>query len=181
MHSTEPRKTYRDVIDKQKKEIMEHNTKTFANISVGIHGVELPKFENNIGTREFWKAGNCPNIIHSERSSHVMNNETNKPKLRNPSLEENASINRVHFLKNDKKELPEKIGEIKKFDSNEYKRNINKIKSRQNWTSTVERFMPKVTPNDGVNSTEARKEIEPLYSSFSPNKKFIDNVQTPKT
>ena len=41
-----PTKTKRDVDDQRKQEIIDNLTKKYGQVTVGIHGQELPKFAN---------------------------------------------------------------------------------------------------------------------------------------
>ncbi len=47
--------TYRDVEEKRRREIVEHNSRVFAKEIVGVHGHELPKFAESAKTLEYWK------------------------------------------------------------------------------------------------------------------------------
>ena len=40
-----------------KKEMVDYNIKTFGNISIGIHGREIPKLAASTDTVEYWKLG----------------------------------------------------------------------------------------------------------------------------
>ena len=48
-----PGKTYSEIQEKMRKEVLEHNKTTFAKVVVGIHGGELPKFAEE--RQEYWK------------------------------------------------------------------------------------------------------------------------------
>lgn len=45
--------TIKDIKEKVKKETNDYNQNTFYNISIGVHGKELPKFTDNL--KEYWK------------------------------------------------------------------------------------------------------------------------------
>ena len=50
-----PTKTKKDVDDFRKQEIIDNLTKKYGQVTVGIHGQELPKFANSEQTKEFWR------------------------------------------------------------------------------------------------------------------------------
>ena len=47
-------KTYAEIKEKMRLETNEYNQKVFSNITIGVHGKELPKFSDN--QKEFWKS-----------------------------------------------------------------------------------------------------------------------------
>lgn len=35
--------------------MLDYNMKTFGRVAIGVHGKELPKFQNDETTKEWWK------------------------------------------------------------------------------------------------------------------------------
>ena len=55
LYSTEERKTYTKIKEKQKKEANDYNIKTFSKQTLGVHGHDLPQFSKNENLKFFWK------------------------------------------------------------------------------------------------------------------------------
>ena len=52
-----PGKTKADIVNERKQQVIDNLTKKYGNVTVGIHGQELPKFNNSAEReqREWWK------------------------------------------------------------------------------------------------------------------------------
>jgi hypothetical protein len=50
--------TYKKIVEDRKKEMLENNIKVFGKVSIGVHGVELPKFSEEEGMKEWWTLKN---------------------------------------------------------------------------------------------------------------------------
>lgn len=48
-------KTQKTMEEESKKQLIDSMTVKFGNVTVGIHGQELPKFSETQDTQEFWK------------------------------------------------------------------------------------------------------------------------------
>ena len=46
--------TYKKIVEERKKKEVEYNMNTFGNVSIGIHGKELPKFSENKTGQKWW-------------------------------------------------------------------------------------------------------------------------------
>lgn len=62
--------TINKIKEKEKKENNEYNSKTFSNLSIGVHGKELPKFSGTLN--EFWKARNGYKESPAHNSNLIM-------------------------------------------------------------------------------------------------------------
>jgi len=60
------RKTKDILITKRKQEMLENNMKVFGNVSIGIHGKELPKYHKSIN--EWWQTRKGFNLQPKEIS-----------------------------------------------------------------------------------------------------------------
>ena len=49
-------KTYGDIKIQNRQDNIKYNNKVFGNTSIGIHGKDLPQFNENL--KEYWKQGN---------------------------------------------------------------------------------------------------------------------------
>jgi hypothetical protein len=47
--------TYKKIVEERKKEMLENNVKVFGKVSIGVHGMELPKFSEEDDKKEYWK------------------------------------------------------------------------------------------------------------------------------
>lgn len=67
MQKDNPR--FMDKIERFKQENLEHYSKTFGNIAIGVHGKELPKFSEN--DKEWWRHSRgyeeCPAFINTKQ------------------------------------------------------------------------------------------------------------------
>ena len=55
LYSTEERKTYTKIKEKNRKDANDYNIKTFSKQTLGVHGHDLPKFSENEKLKYFWK------------------------------------------------------------------------------------------------------------------------------
>jgi len=81
-----------------------------------------------------------------------------------------------------KNEVTQKPTEVNLFTGEPIKRDIN-ITKRAKFTATLEKFKKREPGayEEPRNPTIAKKDNEPLYSSFSPNKIFVDPLTNIKT
>ncbi|CAG9331101.1 unnamed protein product [Blepharisma stoltei] len=65
-------KSFKEIIEKQKKEDFEHHAQTFVNYKLGVHGKELPSFSENC--KEYWEfsQGYTPSPTHTTLSKLKM-------------------------------------------------------------------------------------------------------------
>jgi hypothetical protein len=47
--------TKKDIDDRRKQEMIEDMTKKYGNQTVGVHGMELPKFSETHASKAWWK------------------------------------------------------------------------------------------------------------------------------
>lgn len=50
-----PTKTLRSITEERKKAMIEENMEKFGRISIGVHGIELPKFNVCDDTKQYWR------------------------------------------------------------------------------------------------------------------------------
>lgn len=70
-------KTKKLIDEERKQQMIENMTQKFGNVTVGIHGQELPKFSQDSTTKEFWKFSQTFNDLPAWSSSIEMK-ENNK-------------------------------------------------------------------------------------------------------
>ncbi len=58
--------------DQRKRDMVAHMTKTFGNVTVGIHGQELPKFSSDVDKKEWWKSSQTFNPSPTYQSANEM-------------------------------------------------------------------------------------------------------------
>jgi len=54
-HKEHPGMTKKDIDDRRKQEMIEDMTKKYGNQTVGVHGMELPKFSETNESKAWWK------------------------------------------------------------------------------------------------------------------------------
>ena len=147
-------KTYKEVTEKQKKEILEQNMKTFNNVRIGVHGKELPKFTDNSKVQEYWKFRT--NVTFTKRDKN------NTTRINNSFLSTPRSIREIektYVAIKKKNDIPNKINDVKNYDLLQ-SIDRGKTKIRPRWTSTIIQI---------CNNTPVLKE-EILDSTLKPNK-----------
>jgi len=72
--------TFADKIDGFKKDNLKHFSQTFGNITIGVHGKELPKFQKN--NKEWWKSAKGYNQSPNYQSAIHMSEDKNEFKVR---------------------------------------------------------------------------------------------------
>lgn len=160
----------------------EYNTKTFGNVPIGVHGKELPKFQDDPSIREYWKLNNSYTedpAIQSRKKLIQKNKFWAKPdeiSLADTKTEPPPSdpFKLTHLRKNKKEEKMIKINEINAFKGE----SIESIPRAHitRWSDSYQKFnIIKSNPRQEDKTEELIKnEEEPLYSSFAADKVFID-------
>jgi hypothetical protein len=54
-HKEQSGMTKKDIDDRRKQEMIEDMTKKYGNQTVGVHGMELPKFSETHASKAWWK------------------------------------------------------------------------------------------------------------------------------
>eukprot|EP00826_Nyctotherus_ovalis_P018824 TRINITY_DN1569_c0_g1_i6.p1 TRINITY_DN1569_c0_g1~~TRINITY_DN1569_c0_g1_i6.p1 ORF type:complete len:178 (+),score=10.74 TRINITY_DN1569_c0_g1_i6:138-671(+) len=103
-------KTYSEVIERQKKDMLEHSMKTFNRVMQGVHGRELPKFAENPEATRYWKLKTNSNVTLSERryEKDYRDNSTRVRKAKNDSVK--LEITYVPIKKN--RQVSNKINDM---------------------------------------------------------------------
>ena len=71
--------TFTDIKENFKKSNLEHYSKTFGNITIGVHGKELPKFQAS--KEKWWEKQNGYNYFPKYQSSQYMQQDRNPFKV----------------------------------------------------------------------------------------------------
>ena len=159
LYSTEDRKTYTKIKEKQKKEANEFNIKTFSKQTLGVHGHELPKFSENENLKYFWKNKDdyCENPKFKSHREYTESIKYYKPPGEDLYLNEHRDedpkwvdpFKKEHYPLEKKKEknLITNLNEINIFNNFDPKVTTNfeynpKQKHVVRWTSLVNQFAP---------------------------------------
>ena len=180
----EGRKTYDQIVETRKREMLENNMKVFGNVSIGIHGKELPKFKQNMA--EWWKIRSGYNGQPKESSLVRMKQNmkfwaktediiiadmqnTQPP----PDIFKETYVKKK--TKNQIAENPNKLNSVKHKSSNAFGANSQRPKKEYRWTSIENQFAERSNKFTAeVDKARAeRSDYEPLYSSFHPTGTFI--------
>ena len=174
-----------------KKEMITYNMKTFGNVAIGIHGKELPKFADRPESRQYWKRDNSyveePKIqswlklrqsqkYWAKPDLMLLNKTSDEPGPADP-------FKTVYVPKPKKVEICQKVNELNLFENQPTGDAAAKRPAR--WTATVQKFMKQdkgaYEEDPGNRSSLVKQEMEPLYSSFSPDKVFADPLTKSRT
>jgi hypothetical protein len=177
-------------VAERKKAMIESNMKTFGNVSIGIHGKELPKFADHPALHQYWKAGNSTYIAEPGVKSRVELTQTRKYWAK-PDAIYLSDVNgetappdpfkTTHVALAKKPDVCPKVNEVNLFTQEPEDPACSFLPKRQaRWTSTVQRYAAD-SPTVLAQPTDKRvsavkKEQQPLYSSFSPNEEFVDPI-----
>ena len=159
LYSTEERKTYTKIKEKNRKEANEYNIKTFSKQTLGVHGHDLPQFSKNEKLKYFWKNKEdyCENPKYQSQREYLESIKYYKPPGEDLYLNEHRDespkwidpFKKEHFPLEKKKEknLITNLNEInifhnfdptvvKELDYNPKQKHIVR------WTSVVHQFAP---------------------------------------
>ena len=159
LYSTEERKTYTKIREKQKREANEFNIKTFSKQTLGVHGHELPKFSENEKVKFFWKNkdGYCENPKFKSQREYIESIKYYKPPGEDLYLNEHRDeapkwidpFKKEHYPLEKKKErnLITNLNEINIFEGFDPKTVTHfeyqpKRKHLVRWTSIENQFAP---------------------------------------
>lgn len=174
--------------------MVEYNTKTFGVVAIGVHGQELPKFAEDPSLLEYWKLRDSYNSGPTVQS-HTKLMQTKKYwakpdeiALADKSVEPPPSdpFKSIYYPKQKKEEIFTKINEINSFPS-EPSETIDSPRRIQHsrWTETIQKFKDKkrikTQESEHSETTIEKKEHEPLYSSFTADRIFVDPLFKSKT
>ena len=159
LYSTEERKTYTKIKEKNRKEANEYNIKTFSKQTLGVHGHDLPQFSKNEKLKYFWKNKEdyCENPKYQSQREYLESIKYYKPPGEDLYLNEHRDespkwidpFKKEHYPLEKKKEknLITNLNEInifhnfdptvvKELDYNPKQKHIVR------WTSVVYQFAP---------------------------------------
>lgn len=172
------------MIDNQRKqEMLDNNMKVFGNVSIGIHGKELPKYHKSIN--EWWRTR--INFNDNPKESSLLRLKQSKKYwakedyiLLHDMLNtepKNDDFKQIH-VKKPRKNLvvddPNKLNRIRKKDVLILGGSAQKQKKNYRWTNIENQFAQRDNRLTAeVDKARAeRSDYDPLYSSFSPNGTF---------
>ncbi len=181
------RKTHRQVVENRKKNMVEYNMRTFGNVSIGIHGKELPKFSRAQSVQEYWKLSSTyreqPTV-----SSGVELRRTHKYWAKpDPLLLSSVSkdpppvdpFKLTHVPRPAKRDLAEKVNGINHFAAEQVESGGETagVTMHTRWTEVVQYFAKKrgaYEEDPSQRQSLIRYEQQPLPSSFTPTGVFQD-------
>ncbi|CAI2359718.1 unnamed protein product [Moneuplotes crassus] len=190
--------TFAEKIERQKKENLEHYSKTFGNITIGVHGRELPKFSTN--NKEWWKNQSGYNSSPKYLSSKVMHEDRNSFKKNEPIVLAETTIepppldvfkrNSIPNLKpyqTLEHKIAPKITDCKRkgpdFFEPQYDRPHKTLKK---WSEIERQFRDIPRSRRYMDGLKPAKEHPsdingPLYSSFTKNNEFKETKVSQKS
>ncbi len=181
------RKTHRQVAEQRRKDMVDYNMRTFGNISIGIHGKELPKFAKTQDLKEYWKLANTYRE-NPGRTSGVELRQTQKywaqpdQMLLSDVRTDPAPpdpFKMTHVPRTAKKDIAEKVNNINNFGTEPVESVSEAMASTMHarWTEVVHYFAKKrgaYEEDPSQRQSLVRYEQLPLPSSFSANGVFQD-------
>lgn len=162
--------------------------RVFGNVSIGIHGKELPKFADSPdANKEYWKLrGNKSYVAEPHVKSRIELLESQKywakpDQMRisdgRPSPAPVDPFKTAYVPQKRRNEVCTKINQINAFILPEQKRERRAPRGGR-WTTSVERFMRKergtYEQDPATRASLVKHEMDPLYSSFNPDQVFVD-------
>ena len=171
LYSTEKRKTYTKIREKNRKEANDYNIKTFSKQTLGVHGHDLPKFSENEKLKYFWKNkdGYCENPKFQSQREYLESIKYFKPPGEDLYLNEHRA------------ESPKWIDPFKKEHFPLQKEKEKDIITDLNRINIFEGFDPLVKTQFEYNPQ--RKHVyrwTTLVNEFAPNKfkkgRFFDSL-----
>ncbi len=173
--------------------MIEYNMRVFGKVSIGIHGKELPKFAEDPKAQEYWKLRPGHYVADPPVQSRAQLLQTQKywAKPDRHLLSDVSAapapadlFKTAYVPRKRRDELPCKINTINTFTTEPTEPFVARNRRRR-WTSTVDRFIQrprgKNEPDPDQRSTVIIHEQEPLYSSFTPDKVFVDPLSKSRT
>ena len=157
--------------------------KTFGNITIGIHGKELPKFADKKNTHEYWKHFKSykenPQFKSSLEMRQAKRYWATPDKMRLNDVQETPPppdpFKATFVLPIHKNKVEGKVNEAYQFTGEPKDSLITKIRPR--WTEFIHNIQQKKSVyDDNTSNKEYIKSIEerPLPSSFTKSGIFID-------
>lgn len=169
---------YGKLVERRKREMKEHNDRTFGGVSIGIHTRELPKFAQNEGTAQYWKLRGASYVPRPAIQSHTQLLHSIKYNTARPD-DVAPKITQVNFSV----EYPAAIPKEKEVCSSGQP-SPKPVRKGPRWTTIVQKFAcrPKGAYEDDYSNNVSRRQEEdkPLYSSFSPAGVFADPLDQPR-
>lgn len=183
------RKTNDMIVEKRKREILENNMRVFGNVSIGIHGKELPKFRQNM--TEWWKVRDVYNDQPKE-SSLVRLKQNTKYWAKTEDMiladvqnnQPPPDVFKQTYVKKQTKdqvaENPNKLNRVKNKSSDTFGAMSQRPKLDYKWTTIENQFAQRSNKftADVDKARAERSDYEPLYSSFHPSGTFIPPPST---
>ena len=175
LYSTEDRKTYTKIKEKNRKEANDYNIKTFSKQTLGVHGHDLPQFSKNEKLKFFWKNKDdyCENPKFKSQCEYLESIKYYKPPGEDLYLNEHRD------------EPPKWIDPFKKeYFPLEKKKERNLI-TNLNEINIFQNFDPSVVRNMEFNPKQKHLvRWTSLVNQFAPNKfkkgRFFDSLPEEK-
>ena len=206
LYSTEERKTYTKIKEKQRKEANDYNIKTFSKQTLGVHGHDLPQFSKNEKLKFFWKNKEdyCENPKFQSQREYLESIKYYKPPGEDLYLNEHRDespkwidpFKKEHFPLEKKKErsIITNLNEINiftNFDPSVVKELDYNPKQKHivRWTSIVNQFAPNKfkkgrffdsLPDEKDNKTDDKDLFADLKGFMSNYMKNLANKESGK-
>ena len=181
--------TQQEIMTRIKKDMIETNLKKFGNASIGIHGHELPKFEEDKDKREFWKFSKSYRASPVHTSSLELNRSLKhcaKPEElllcdahNKPALPD--SFKKTYIPVKRRGSITDKIQSIKHFNREES--NLNNeftYHGNSRWTDKIQIILQKRSIYDEEptqRSSLLKYDNQPLPTSFNKTGIFEDPLE----
>lgn len=173
--------TYKKIVEERKREMLENNVKVFGKVSIGVHGVELPKFSDEPDLKEWWKQKQGFTKDPKYKSaSHLKQDKKYWAKadqmLLADHLEEYGPVDpfkQTHIAVHKKTQIVEKINQITHLAPTEDVHDeANQTRKTHNykWSTIENQFTRKKNRlfDELPPAKVTRADQEPLFSSFHP-------------
>jgi hypothetical protein len=180
------RQTQTAIAAKRKRENIESSTKQFGNKAIGIHLKELPKFQNSRETQQYWafRTGYNPNAqIQSQRelvtSAKYWANPDELYLSDFKDAKNCATVTKFHATKPVKGNVTDKITNTEFISNDEGIVRLNHNYGQGSWANQVssKRLLKSQYDIEQSQRESLKRYVDlPLYSSFTPNKEFPENL-----
>ena len=181
-HQNTERKTLSVIKQSLRNQTMEHLTKLYGQVTVGIHGHELPKFANQCKKTLYWKQHKGFNESPKYKSHRELQRAAkywaNSDQIYQSDVQESPPIPSVlkkdYFARNYKTSVVDKINHVNTIGSEE-KEKVLTNKSHGSWATKEADFRKwrGAFDDDPYQRPSYVKDLKkPLYSSFTSDKIF---------
>jgi hypothetical protein len=183
MGDNDCRRTQDLIVEKRRNELLEHNMNVFGNIAIGIHGRELPKYNQTMDKWWLNKSGynsepNENSLLRFKQSTKYWAKPDNiylcDAVAQAPGPDDFKRVYITKPLKNDVAADPNKLKMTKKKETLILGK-AERPHHDYRWSSVENQFVKRSNKytNEVDKARAERTDYEPLYSSFGPKGTFM--------